>query len=88
LQGKHDDVGLLLQGYDACVDWPACNIYRELMQANPEAKVLLNVREPEKWYQSVIDTIYIPYEVYQGTTLLICIELQHVCRCTVVLSRR
>jgi len=28
------------------------------MQAYPEAKVLLNVRDPEKWYESVSSTLF------------------------------
>ena len=39
----------VLADYTACVDWPACNYYKELMEMNPDAKVLLNCRDPEKW---------------------------------------
>ena len=46
-------------GYQATVDWPACTYYKNLMQVYPEAKVLLTVRDPEKWYESVRSTIYI-----------------------------
>lgn len=42
----------LMQGYEACVDWPACNYYKDLMAAFPDAKVLLNVREPDAWFAS------------------------------------
>jgi hypothetical protein len=44
--------------YQACVDWPACTYYRELLAHYPEAKVILSVRDADKWYQSVFDTIY------------------------------
>jgi len=44
--------------YKARVDYPACGMYKELMQAYPKAKVLLTVRDPEKWYDSVINTIW------------------------------
>lgn len=44
--------------YQAAVDWPTCTFYRELMERNPEAKVLLSVRDPERWYQSVLSTIH------------------------------
>ncbi|MEZ4619893.1 MAG: sulfotransferase [Caldilineaceae bacterium] len=43
----------LMQDYVAGVDWPICNYYRELMEAFPDAKVLLTFREPEKWYASL-----------------------------------
>ncbi len=48
----------VFRGYQATVDWPACTYYKELMQAYPDAKVLLSVRDPEKWYESVTNTIY------------------------------
>lgn len=44
--------------YQAAVDWPTCTFYRELMERYPEAKVLLSVRDPERWYESVLSTIY------------------------------
>jgi hypothetical protein len=44
--------------YGATVDWPACHFWKELADFYPKAKVLLSVRDPEKWYQSVTNTIY------------------------------
>ncbi|MCB9703787.1 MAG: sulfotransferase family protein [Myxococcales bacterium] len=43
----------LFADYVACVDWPAANYYREIMAAFPDAKVLLSVRDPERWYDSL-----------------------------------
>ena len=57
-RGEPVDLKKVLEGYQASVDWPACAVYKELMQAYPEAKVLLSVRDPEKWYESVYNTIY------------------------------
>ncbi len=48
----------LFQDYQATVDWPAATFYQELLVCYPQAKVLLSVRDPEKWYQSVQDTIF------------------------------
>lgn len=48
----------LLRDYRATVDWPGCTFYKELMEVYPDAKVLLSVRDPEKWYESVSSTIY------------------------------
>jgi hypothetical protein len=48
----------ILGGYEATVDWPACTFYAELMERYPEAKVLLSVRDPERWYESTRSTIY------------------------------
>jgi len=42
----------LLAGYDATADLPAALYYRELMEAFPDAKVILTVRDPEGWWQS------------------------------------
>eukprot|EP00877_Chromochloris_zofingiensis_P009870 jgi/Chrzof1/5136/Cz15g12220.t1 len=43
--------------YRATVDYPGCGFYQQLMAAYPDAKVILTERDPEKWYQSVINTI-------------------------------
>lgn len=48
----------ILGEYQSTVDWPTCTFYKELMQAYPDAKVLLTVRDPERWYESVNSTIY------------------------------
>lgn len=48
----------IFTGYQASVDWPACTFYQELMHMYPAAKVLLTVRDPERWYESVKNTIY------------------------------
>jgi len=48
----------LFAGYQATVDWPGCTYYKELMAAYPDAKVLLSVRDSERWYESTRDTIY------------------------------
>jgi hypothetical protein len=40
-------------GYRACTDSPTCVFYRELMDAFPDARVVLTVREPASWYASV-----------------------------------
>ncbi len=42
----------LLARYAACMDHPTCLYYRELMAEFPEAKVILNVRDPERWFVS------------------------------------
>jgi Sulfotransferase domain len=56
--GAPADWDTVFAGYRATVDWPSCAFYKELMQAYPDAKVLLTVRDPEKWYESVSNTIY------------------------------
>lgn len=48
----------LLGDYGATVDWPGCTFYEEIMESYPDAKVLLSVRDPERWYESTRNTIY------------------------------
>jgi Sulfotransferase domain len=57
-EGEPVDWEKLLEKYKATVDWPGCTFYEELMQEYPDAKVLLNVRDPDEWYESVMNTIY------------------------------
>ena len=47
-----------LADYGVAVDWPACSFYEELMEAFPGAPVILTVRDPEPWYESLRSTIY------------------------------
>jgi hypothetical protein len=42
----------LMEGYAACVDFPACLYYRELMATFPQAKVILTLRDSESWWRS------------------------------------
>jgi len=48
----------MLNGYQAAVDWPVCYFWRELAASFPQAKVVLTLRDPQRWYQSVYETIY------------------------------
>lgn len=57
-RGETVDWEAFLSGYEVAVDWPACAFYRELMRAFPEAVVILTVRDPDHWYESVRSTIY------------------------------
>lgn len=47
----------IFENYDAAVDWPAAEFWPELVQEYPDAKVILTVRDPEDWYESVAKTI-------------------------------
>ncbi|WP_433236187.1 sulfotransferase family protein [Streptosporangium sp. CA-135522] len=48
----------LLGGYDSCVDWPSAAYWNELAEHYPEAKVILTVRDPERWLASMNATIF------------------------------
>lgn len=56
--GKPVDWQSFLRDYKATVDFPGCCFYKELMLAFPDSKVLLSVRDPDRWYQSCMETIY------------------------------
>lgn len=57
-RGEAVDWDALFEGYRAAVDWPPCRFYAELMQCYPEAKVILTVRDADRWYDSALRTIY------------------------------
>ena len=57
-RGESVDWESLFDGFRATVDWPACNLWRELLAAFPEAKVVLSLRDADRWYESVMATIY------------------------------
>lgn len=56
--GEDVDWRGFFRDYGAAVDWPACSYYEELMEVYPEAKVILTVRDPERWHASALRTIY------------------------------
>ena len=47
----------ILEGYRSTVDWPGGYFWRPLMDAYPDAKVLLSIRDPERWEPSFRETI-------------------------------
>lgn len=65
--GGQFDWEKVFSNYTAAVDNPACCVWRELMDAYPEAKVLLTVhpKGAEAWYESTIDTIYFTEILWQ-----------------------
>ena len=48
----------IFEEFQAAVDWPASFYYRDLMEAYPDAKVLLSVRSGESWELSMENTIW------------------------------
>jgi hypothetical protein len=54
--GKPVNWDALFEGYQAAVDWPSCHFYRELADYYPDAKVVLTVRDPRDWYDSISNT--------------------------------
>ncbi|OTB04719.1 hypothetical protein M426DRAFT_320583 [Hypoxylon sp. CI-4A] len=67
LRAKYDGVGepftrkdwdKLLGNSQAVCDWPACAFAKELIEAYPEAKVVLTGREVDSWHASTTRTVY------------------------------
>jgi Sulfotransferase domain len=58
LNGEDVDWNEVFDGFRSTVDWPGCTFYERILAAYPDAKVILSVRDPEKWYASAERTIY------------------------------
>ena len=58
IEGKAVDWSTMPGDFGAVVDWPAASFWPELSEANPDALVLLSVRDPESWYRSASNTIF------------------------------
>ena len=59
-EGQPVDWNAVFEGYKSTVDAPSCFVYRELAEFYPEAKVILTVRDPERWFESTLRTIAAP----------------------------
>lgn len=57
-RGDAVDWEALFAGYRSAVDWPSCNFWEQQMAAFPDAKVILTVRDSQRWYESIMQTIY------------------------------
>jgi hypothetical protein len=69
--GTKHDWNEVFAKYAAAVDNPACCVWRELLEAYPDAKVLLTLhpRGPAAWFESTIDTIYFTENLWQFQVL-------------------
>jgi hypothetical protein len=56
-EGTPVDWNEVFDGWEATVDWPACSRWRELIDAFPDAPVLLNVRDFDRFYESCRNTL-------------------------------
>jgi hypothetical protein len=54
------DWDAIFKGYVSMVDYPGARYWRELAAYYPDAKVLLSVRDPDKWFDSTQATIFSP----------------------------
>src|SRR5690606_32998407 len=60
------DLDAAFAGYRSQVDWPGARVWRALAERNPEAKVILTVRDPDAWFDSFSATI-VPFIGARGT---------------------
>lgn len=69
--GTRHDWNQVFANYTAAVDFPASGVWRELMAAYPDAKVLLTLhpKGAEAWYESTIETIYFTENRWQFQVL-------------------
>jgi hypothetical protein len=51
------DWDTIFEGFRATMSGPANSFYRELSEYYPSAKVILTVRDPERWHASITSTI-------------------------------
>ncbi|HND31303.1 MAG TPA: sulfotransferase [Myxococcota bacterium] len=69
-RGEAVDWRALYAGWGATVDWPSCAFYQEILAAHPDAKVILSRRDPQRWHQSVMQTIYLPSVLFPMRVLM------------------
>ncbi len=62
IDGGEVDWSSMPPGFVSLVDWPGASFWRELSAANPDALVLLSVRDPEAWYRSASNSIFLVFE--------------------------
>lgn len=48
----------IFAGYQSSTDYPGCMFWRELAAKYPDAKIILTTRDPDKWFESVTDTVF------------------------------
>lgn len=57
-EGQRPDWPEIYRGFRSTLDWPGVAYWRELVAAFPEAKVILTVRDPQRWYESAFNTVF------------------------------
>ena len=56
--GQPVDWDAVFEGFAASCDWPSSAYWEELFRHYPESRVILTVRDENRWYDSVAETIY------------------------------
>jgi hypothetical protein len=69
--GLQHDWEAVFSNYTAAIDNPACCVWRELLAAYPDARVILTLHPggADAWYDSTMDTIYFTETLWQFKVL-------------------
>jgi len=62
IEGRPVDWTTMCDGFVGVVDWPGAAFWPELSIANPDALVILSVRDAESWYRSASNTVFQVYD--------------------------
>jgi hypothetical protein len=54
------DWDAVFNGFQSTTDYPACTYWQVLAEHYPDAKIVLTVRDPDSWFESVSETIFSP----------------------------
>ena len=54
------DWDAIFDGFNSTVDFPSCSSFKAITAHYPHAKVVLTVRDPERWFESTQKTIFSP----------------------------
>ena len=55
---NNPDWDTIFTGFASTTDYPACTFWRELADYYPDAKIVLSLRNPQSWFDSVNATIF------------------------------
>ncbi len=58
LDGKSVDWDYMFGSYKSMVEWPGVAFFDEILHHYPNSKVILTLRDPESWYESVQNTVF------------------------------
>ena len=61
-RGEKVDWEEIFANYRSSCDWPSCSFYKELAERYPQAKVILTLRDPKAWFESVRNTIMVSFK--------------------------
>ena len=62
--GEAVDWDRVFAGYRSCMDWPSARYWRVLAAHYPEAKVVLTLRDVDRWWESYAGTIREVFKTY------------------------